>query len=58
MSIHTPDDVVGVADSMAFVAEGRIRAAGPPAGILASDDPAVVRFLGRRLPAAPRASAP
>ncbi len=48
MSIHTPDDVAGLADTMAFVAEGRIRASGPPAAILRSDDPAVIRFLGRR----------
>jgi thiamine transport system ATP-binding protein len=55
MSIHTPDDVAALADSMAFVAEGRIRAVGPPAAILGSDDPVVVRFLGRKAPAGPRA---
>lgn len=46
MSIHTPGDVAAIADTMAFVAEGRIQAFGPPAAILASRDPLVARFLG------------
>lgn len=45
MSIHTPEDVAARADLVAFVAEGRIRAAGPPRTILGSDDPVVARFL-------------
>ena len=49
MSIHTPDDVAAIADTMAFVAEGRIHAFGSPAAILASRDPLVTRFLGGSL---------
>lgn len=47
MSIHTPEDVVGLADLMAFVAEGRVAAVGAPATVLASADPAIRRFVGR-----------
>ncbi|WP_230530147.1 thiamine ABC transporter ATP-binding protein [Microvirga roseola] len=34
MTIHTPEDVADLADQMAFVAEGRVIASGPPAAIL------------------------
>jgi thiamine transport system ATP-binding protein len=36
MTIHTPEDVAGVADQMAFVADGRVVASGPPMSILNS----------------------
>lgn len=34
MTIHTPEDVADIADQMAFVANGRVVASGPPAEIL------------------------
>lgn len=34
MSIHTPEDVADLADQMAFVANGRVVASGPPAEVL------------------------
>jgi thiamine transport system ATP-binding protein len=34
MTIHTPEDAADVADQMAFVAEGKVIASGPPAAIL------------------------
>jgi thiamine transport system ATP-binding protein len=34
MTIHTPEDVADLADQMAFVADGRVVASGPPAAIL------------------------
>ena len=36
MTIHTPEDAADVADQMAFVADGRVMASGPPADILSS----------------------
>ena len=36
MTIHTPEDAADVADRMAFVADGRVVASGPPADILSS----------------------
>ncbi len=36
MTIHTPEDAADVADRMAFVADGRVVASGPPSGILNS----------------------
>ena len=36
MTIHTPEDAADVADQMAFVADGKIVASGPPADILSS----------------------
>ena len=36
MTIHTPEDVADVADQMAFVADGRVVASGPPAAVLNS----------------------
>jgi thiamine transport system ATP-binding protein len=47
MAIHTPSDLAGVADTMAFIDEGRVLAAGPPDGILASRDPAIERYFRR-----------
>lgn len=34
MSIHTPEDVAGLAEQMAFIADGRVLASGSPADIL------------------------
>jgi thiamine transport system ATP-binding protein len=34
MTIHTPEEVAGVADLMAFVADGRVVASGPPSDII------------------------
>ena len=36
MTIHPPEDAADVADRMAFVADGRVVASGPPADILSS----------------------
>jgi thiamine transport system ATP-binding protein len=36
MTIHTPEDAADVADRMAFVADGKVVASGPPADILSS----------------------
>jgi thiamine transport system ATP-binding protein len=36
MTIHTPEDAADVADQMAFVADGKVVASGPPAAILNS----------------------
>lgn len=36
MTIHTPEDVADLADQMAFVADGKVVASGPPAAILNS----------------------
>ena len=48
LSIHTPEEIGGVADLMAFIAEGRVLAAGPPAGMLARGQNAEIdRYLGR-----------
>lgn len=48
VSIHTPEDLGGTADLMAFVANGRVLAAAPPRDILAKGrDPAIDRYLGR-----------
>lgn len=46
MSIHTPDDVAGVADQMLFVANGRVMASGSPAEVLQGG-------LGERITASP-----
>ena len=46
MAIHTPAEAAAVADMMAFVDEGRVLAAGPPAQILAgSNHPALDRYF-------------
>jgi thiamine transport system ATP-binding protein len=48
LSIHTPEDIGDAADLMAFVADGRVLAAGAPADLLARGRwPAVDRYLGR-----------
>jgi thiamine transport system ATP-binding protein len=36
MTIHTPEDAADVADQMAFVADGKVVASGPPSTILSS----------------------
>jgi thiamine transport system ATP-binding protein len=47
VSIHTPEDLGGAADLIAFVADGRILAVGPPNEILAKGrDVAIDRYLG------------
>jgi thiamine transport system ATP-binding protein len=46
MTIHTPEDVAEVADRMAFVADGRVIAAGSPHDVLGSADPRIVSFRG------------
>ncbi len=48
VSIHTPEDLGEAADLMAFVDEGRVLAAAPPAEMLRSGRvPAIDRYLGR-----------
>lgn len=48
MSIHTPEDIGGAADLMAFIAEGRVLAAAPPAEMLKrGQDADIDRYLGR-----------
>jgi thiamine transport system ATP-binding protein len=48
LSIHTPLDLDGVADQLAFVAEGRVIAKGPTSNMLdARDNTAIARYLGR-----------
>ncbi|MET0428353.1 MAG: ATP-binding cassette domain-containing protein, partial [Microvirga sp.] len=48
MTIHTPEDAVGLADQMAFVTEGRVVAVGTPEAVLhGSGDPRIVAFCGR-----------
>ena len=47
MTIHTPEDVVGIADHMVFVAEGRVIASGTPDAVLGgSADPRIAAFCG------------
>jgi len=48
VSIHTPEDLVGIAELMAFIDAGEVVAAAPPAEILAAGrHPAIDRYLGR-----------
>ena len=48
VSIHTPEDLAEAADLMAFIDEGRVIAAAPPAEILTPGrHPAIDRYLGR-----------
>jgi thiamine transport system ATP-binding protein len=48
VSIHTPEDLGQAADLMAFIAEGRVVAVGPPGAMLgAGQNPAIDRYLGR-----------
>ncbi|MBM6593319.1 thiamine ABC transporter ATP-binding protein [Microvirga pudoricolor] len=47
MTIHTPEDVMEVADQMAFVADGSVIASGPPGRVLRQyDDPRIGAFCG------------
>jgi thiamine transport system ATP-binding protein len=47
MTIHTPEEVVGIADQMAFVTEGRVIATGAPDAVLhGSGDPRIAAFCG------------
>jgi thiamine transport system ATP-binding protein len=47
MTIHTPEEVVGIADRMAFVTEGRVIATGTPDAVLhGSSDPRIAAFCG------------
>jgi thiamine transport system ATP-binding protein len=47
LSIHTPHELADTADLMAFVADGRVLAAGPPRELLARhDEPEIRRYLG------------
>jgi thiamine transport system ATP-binding protein len=49
LTIHTPEDVLDVADRAAFVADGRVIALGPPAAVLSpSRAPQIAEFLGER----------
>lgn len=48
MSIHTPEDVVGVADSVAFVESGRVLLQDTPEAVFGSEMEPVRRFMGRR----------
>ena len=47
LTIHTPDDVLNSANMAAFVAGGRVIAAGPPRSVLdPRGDPRIAAFLG------------
>lgn len=47
MSIHTPEDVIGVADSVAFVEGGRVLLQDTPETVFGSGLQEVRRFMGR-----------
>jgi thiamine transport system ATP-binding protein len=48
VSIHTPEDLAGVAELMAFIDDGRVLAAVPPGEMLRPGlHPAIDRYLGR-----------
>jgi thiamine transport system ATP-binding protein len=48
MAIHSPEDAAAVADLVAFVADGRVEAVGPPAEILAPGrSPKLDRYFRR-----------
>jgi thiamine transport system ATP-binding protein len=48
VSIHTPEDLGDTADLLAFIADGYVLAAGPPAEMLRRGrDPAIDRYFGR-----------
>jgi ABC-type multidrug transport system ATPase subunit len=47
MSLHTPDDALGLADRMLFIAEGRIQLNETPERVLRSGASEIRRFLGR-----------
>jgi thiamine transport system ATP-binding protein len=47
LTIHTPEDIVAVADRVAFVADGEVIAQGPPGEVLAAArDERIAAFLG------------
>jgi ABC-type multidrug transport system ATPase subunit len=47
VSIHTPEDLSGTADLLAFVADGHVLAAGPPQELLRHGRSAEIdRYLG------------
>ena len=47
LTIHTPEDIVAVADRVAFVAEGEVIAEGTPADVLnPARDRRIAAFLG------------
>jgi thiamine transport system ATP-binding protein len=47
LTIHTPEDIVDLADQVAFVADGEVIATGSPAAVLAaSRDARIAAFLG------------
>jgi len=47
VSLHTPEDIGGTADLMAFIADGRVAAVDRPAVLLAPGrNAAVDRYLG------------
>jgi thiamine transport system ATP-binding protein len=47
LTIHTPDDIMAVADQVAFVADGQVIASGPPEDALRPGrDPRIAAFLG------------
>ena len=47
MTIHTPDDILDVADQCAFIADGAVIASGPPRAVLArGQDPRMDAFIG------------
>jgi thiamine transport system ATP-binding protein len=51
LTIHTPEDILDVADRVAFVADGQVIALGPPAEVLSpSRAPQIGEFLGEREP--------
>jgi thiamine transport system ATP-binding protein len=47
MSLHTPDDALGLADRMVFIAEGRVQLNETPERVLHSGASEIRRFLGR-----------
>ena len=47
MSLHTPDDALGFADRMLFIAEGRVQLNETPERVLHSGASELRRFLGR-----------
>ena len=47
MTLHTPDEIVGVADKMAFIADGEVIASGRPDVVLRPErDERIAAFLG------------
>jgi len=47
ITIHTPEDILHVADQVAFIADGQVIAVGPPPEVLRpSRNPQIAEFLG------------